>query len=59
MPRETFQSPQEKSSAARAIRTHLGHQLRATYKPELEKPLPQRLADLLRRLTERDKAICL
>jgi hypothetical protein len=54
MQRETFQSPKEKTSAARAIRTNLGRQLRASYAPELAKPLPQRLTELLRRLAERD-----
>lgn len=59
MPREIFQSPKEKNSAARAIRTGIGRQLRATYAPELAKPLPERLIELLRRLAERDdKAPC-
>lgn len=59
MPREIFQSPQEKASAARAIRTNIGRQLRANYAPDVVKPLPRRLADLLRRLAERDdKAPC-
>ena len=54
MPREIFQSSQEKKSARRAIRTNLGRQLRASYAPDVAKPLPKRLADLLRRLAERD-----
>jgi hypothetical protein len=59
MPREIFQSPREKTSAARAIRTNIGRQLRASYAPELTKPLPQRLTELLRRLADRDdKAPC-
>jgi hypothetical protein len=59
MPRETFQSPQEKKSAARAIRTNIGRQLRANYAPDLQKPMPQRLLELLHRLAESDdKARC-
>lgn len=59
MPREIFQSPQEKKSARRAIRTNLGRQLRASYDPDLARPLPKRLAELLRRLAEcDDKALC-
>jgi hypothetical protein len=58
MPRE-FQSSQEKKSAARAIRADIGRQLRASYAPELAKPLPQRLTELLRRLAKTDgKAAC-
>jgi hypothetical protein len=54
MPRETFQSREEKTSAVRSIRSTIGRQLQAVYAPELKKPLPQRLADLLRRLAERN-----
>ncbi len=59
MPREIFQSPQEKKSATRAIRTNIGRQLRANYAPDVAKPLPERLTELLRRLAEHDdKAAC-
>src|ERR1700730_12703492 len=59
MPREAFQSCNEKKSATRAARTNIGRQLRANYAPDLAKPLPQRLVELLRRLAERDdKAPC-
>ena len=59
MPREAFQSRHEKKSATRAVRTNIGRQLRANYAPDLAKPLPQRLVELLRRLAERDdKAPC-
>lgn len=59
MPREIFQSPKEKNSEARAMHTGIGRQLRATYAPDLAKPLPERLIELLRRLSERDdKAPC-
>jgi hypothetical protein len=54
MPREIFQSPKEKTAATRAIRSNIGRQLRATYAPELAKPLPERLTELLRRLAKRD-----
>ena len=59
MPREIFQSPKERNSAARAMRANIGRQLRATYAPDLAKPLPERLIKLLLRLAERDdKAPC-
>ena len=54
MLREPFQSPKEKTSAARAIRTKIGRQLRASYAPDVAKPLPKHLAELLRRLAARD-----
>jgi hypothetical protein len=54
MPRETFQSQEEKTSVARSIRSTIGRQLQAVYAPQLKKPLPQRLADLLRRLADRN-----
>src|ERR1700694_6013338 len=49
MPREAFQSPHEKKSAARAVRTNIGRQLRAKYAPDVVKPLPQHLVELLHR----------
>ena len=59
MPREAFQSPHEKKSATRAVRTNIGRQLRAKYAPDVVKPLPQHLVELLHRLAERDdKASC-
>ena len=54
MPRDNFQSPKEKTSAACAIRASIGRQLRATYAPEVSEPLPQPLLELLRRLSDRD-----
>jgi hypothetical protein len=59
MPRDVFQSPKEKDAASRAIRANIGRQLRSNYAPDLAKPLPKRLMELLRRLAERnDKAAC-
>jgi anti-sigma factor NepR-like protein len=59
MPREPFQSAKEKTSESGAIRSNIGRQLRTTYAPDVAKPLPKRLVELLRRLAERDdKAPC-
>jgi hypothetical protein len=49
-----FQSSREKAVSTRAIRSQIGGQLRVRYKPDLTKPLPTRLLELLRRLGERD-----
>ncbi len=45
-------SPREQADAAQRVRSAIGEQLQRSYEPP--QPLPQRLADLMQRLAERE-----